>query len=127
MGTIPVSLDQVQVSGVARNDRHTAKYLFLLGANDHVLPTPGQGGGILNEDDRDELAQRGIELAPTGMDQMGIELQNLYAALAQPRVWDAARAMASSRGRKAGSSSSRLQRAPPGTADSRAGRGAAIR
>ena len=84
VGTIPVSLDQVQVSGVARNDRHTAKYLFLLGANDHVLPTPGQGGGILNEDDRAELLQRGIELAPTGMDQMGIELQNLYAALAQP-------------------------------------------
>ena len=84
VGTIPVSLDQVQVSGVARNDRHTAKYLFLLGANDHVLPTPGQAGGILNEDDRDELAQRGIELAPTGMDQMSIELQNLYAALAQP-------------------------------------------
>ena len=84
VGTIPVSLDQVQVSGVARNDRHTAKYLFLLGANDHVLPTPGQGGGLLNEDDRAELSQRGIELAPTGMDQMGIELQNLYAALAQP-------------------------------------------
>ncbi len=84
VGTIPVSLDQVQVSGVARNDRHTAKYLFLLGANDHVLPTPGQGGGILNVDDRFELAQRGVELAPTGMDQMGIELQNLYAALAQP-------------------------------------------
>ena len=84
VGTIPVSLDQVQVSGVARNDRHTAKYLFLLGTNDHVLPTPGQGGGILGEDDREILAQRGIELAPTGMDQMGIELQNLYAALAQP-------------------------------------------
>lgn len=84
VGTIPVSLDQVQVSGVARNDRHTAQYLFLLGANDHVLPTPGQAGGILTEDDREELLQRGIELAPTGMDQMGIELQNLYAALAQP-------------------------------------------
>ena len=86
VGTIPVSLDQVQVSGVARNDRHTAQYIFLLGANDHVLPTPGQGGGILNEDDRAELSQRGVELAPTGMDQMGIELQNLYAALAQPRL-----------------------------------------
>ena len=84
VGTIPVSLDQVQVSGVARNDRHTAQYLFLLGVNDHVLPAPGQGGGILNEDDRSELARRGVELAPTGMDQMGIELQNLYAALAQP-------------------------------------------
>ena len=84
VGTIPVSLDQVQVSGVARNDRHTARYLFLLGVNDHVLPSPGQAGGILGEDDREELARLGVELAPTGMDQMGIELQNLYAALAQP-------------------------------------------
>ena len=84
VGTIPVSLDQVSVSEITRNDRHAAKYLFLLGANDHVLPDPGQNGGILNDDDRDELAQRGIELAPAGMEQMGIELQNLYAALAQP-------------------------------------------
>lgn len=84
VGTIPVSLDQVQVSGVARNDRHTAKYLFLLGANDHVLPTPGREGGILGPDDRELLARHGVELAPTGMDQMSIELQNLYAALAQP-------------------------------------------
>ena len=84
VGTIPVSLDQVSVSGVGRNDRHTAKYLFLLGTNDHVLPSPVSTGGILTADDRDELAQRGIELAPMGMDQMGIELQNLYAALAQP-------------------------------------------
>lgn len=84
VGTIPVSLDQVSVSEMTRNDRHTAKYLFLLGANDHVLPDPGQSGGILNEADRDELSQRGIQLAPTGMDRMGIELQSLYAALAQP-------------------------------------------
>lgn len=84
VGTIPVSLDQVSVSEITRNDRHTASYLFLLGTNDHVLPDPGQSGGILNDDDRDELARRGVELAPAGMERMGIELQNLYAALAQP-------------------------------------------
>ena len=84
VGTIPVSLDQVQVSGVDRNDRHAARYLFLLGANDHVLPAPSPAGGILNDSDREELSRRGVELAPTGMDRMGIELQNLYAALAQP-------------------------------------------
>ena len=84
VGTIPVSLDQVSVSEITRNDRHTARYLFLLGTNDHVLPDPGQSGGILNEDDRDELAQRGIKLSPSGMDRMSLELQNLYAALAQP-------------------------------------------
>ena len=84
VGTIPVSLDQVSVTEITRNDRHTDRYLFLLGANDHVLPAVGQSGGILNDDDREELALRGIRLAPSGMEQMGIELQNLYAALAQP-------------------------------------------
>ncbi len=49
-----------------------------------MLPAVGQSGGILNDDDREALALRGVQLAPTGMEQMGIELQNLYAALAQP-------------------------------------------
>ncbi|MEI3347170.1 MAG: hypothetical protein V8R55_01730 [Dysosmobacter sp.] len=64
VGTIPVALDQVSVSEITRNDRHTDRYLFLLGANDHVLPDPGQSGGILNDDDRDELAQRGWSWRP---------------------------------------------------------------
>ena len=84
VGTIPVSLDQVSVSGIGRNDRHTVRYLFLLGANDHVLPGVGAEGGILQEDDREALALRGIALAPSGMERMNMELQNLYAALAQP-------------------------------------------
>ena len=84
VGTIPVSLDQVSASEITRNDRHTTKYLFLLGANDHVLPSTGSGGGILNDDDRDELVAQGMRLAPRGMELLSIELQNLYAALAQP-------------------------------------------
>ena len=84
VGTIPVSLDQVSVSEITRNDRHPTKFLFLLGVNDHVIPDAGQSGGILTDDDRDELTQLGVELAPGGMERIGIELQNLYAALTQP-------------------------------------------
>lgn len=84
VGTIPVSLDQVSVSEITRNDRNAVKYLFLLGTNDHVIPNPGQSGGILNEDDREELALQGIELSPSGMDRMGMELQYLYTALVRP-------------------------------------------
>lgn len=84
VGTIPVSLDQVTVSEITRNDRHAVKVLFLMGANDHVLPAVDSGGGLLNEEDREALAIQGIRLAPTGMAQFSIELQNLYAALAQP-------------------------------------------
>lgn len=84
IGTIPVSLDQVSVSEITRNDRHTVRHLIFLGANDHVLPAVGQSSGILNEDDREELARAGIRLAPSGMEQMGIELQCIYTSLTQP-------------------------------------------
>ena len=84
VGAIPVSLDQVSAGELTRNDRFPVKYLFLLGVNDHVIPAVGQNGGILNEDDREELAKAGVELAPTGMEQMGMELLYLYTALSRP-------------------------------------------
>ena len=84
VGTIPVSLDQVQASQITRNDRHRIKILFLLGANDHVLPAVQTSQGLLNREDREQLRREGIELAPSGLDLFHIELQNLYAALAQP-------------------------------------------
>lgn len=84
VGTIPVSLDQVQASQITRNDRHRIKVLFLMGANDHVLPAVQTGTGLLTREDRERLLENGIELAPSGMDVFHMELQNLYAALAQP-------------------------------------------
>jgi len=84
VGTIPVSLDQVHVSQITRNDRHQVKCLFLMGANDHVLPAVPTGTGLLSREDRAALRDRGIKLAPSGMELFHVELQNLYAALAQP-------------------------------------------
>lgn len=59
VATIPAALDQVKVSPLTRNDRHTVRHLFLLGANDHVLPTVEKGGGILDEQERELLQQQG--------------------------------------------------------------------
>lgn len=89
VGTIPVSLDQVQATQITRNDRHRVKVLFLMGANDHVLPAVQTSTGLLTREDREQLRETGIDLAPSGMELFHIELQNLYAALAQPtdRLW----------------------------------------
>ncbi len=84
VGTIPVTLDAVNVCEMTRNDRHTVRALFLLGANDGVLPAAETGGGVLRDEDREVLEQREIFLAPHGMAQFHLEIQNLYAALAQP-------------------------------------------
>ncbi len=84
VGTIPVSLDQVQIAQLTRNDRHQVKCLFLMGANDHVLPAVQGETGLLSREDREQLRLLGVELAPSGMDLFHMELENLYAALAQP-------------------------------------------
>ena len=84
VGTIPAALDQVSFSELSMNDRHQVKVLFLLGANDHVLPSASEQRGILTEEDREVLLAGGVRLAPWGMEQMALELQNIYAALAKP-------------------------------------------
>ncbi len=84
VGTIPAALDRVSLSEMTRNDRHTVRALFILGANDGVLPAVDGGGGVLREEERRALEERDIRLAPYGMAVFHLELQNLYAALAQP-------------------------------------------
>ena len=44
----------------------------------------GVGGGVLRDEDREALERQQIFLAPHGMEQFHLEIQNLYAALAQP-------------------------------------------
>jgi len=84
VGTIPAALDRVSFSEMTRNDRHTVRALFILGANDGVLPAVESENGVLREEDRLALEQRDISLAPYGMAVFHLEMQNLYAALAQP-------------------------------------------
>ncbi len=84
VGTIPATLDQVKVSEITRNDRHRIRVLFLLGANDHLLPQVDQNGGVLDSDDRRALQQREIPLSDATFDALDNELQNIYACLVQP-------------------------------------------
>ena len=84
VATIPATLDQVKVSPLTRNDRHPVKHLFLLGANDSVLPTVSPNTGILDSAERALLQQQGIALSDAQYDELSNELQNIYAALAQP-------------------------------------------
>ena len=74
----------MKVSPLTRNDRHPVKNLFLLGANDSVLPTVSPNMGILDSEERELLQQQGIALADADFDDLSSELQNIYAALAQP-------------------------------------------
>lgn len=84
IGSIPAALDRVNLSEMTRNDRHTVRVLFIPGANDGVIPAVQTESGVLREEDRIALEERDILLSPHGLSVLNLEMQNLYAALAQP-------------------------------------------
>ncbi len=62
------------------------RHLFLLGANDHVLPTVEKGRRYIGQQERELLQQQGnLLLSDATFDPLSNELQNIYAALASPR------------------------------------------
>lgn len=84
VGTIPATVDQVKISEITRNDRHRVRVMFLLGANDSVLPRVEKSGGILDTEAREEMSRRDLPLSDATFDVLDNELQNIYACLAQP-------------------------------------------
>lgn len=63
IGVIPPSLDQVLVGKVTRLKSHNVKALYIIGVNDGIFPAAILSQGILTDGDRDELKERGVELA----------------------------------------------------------------
>ena len=57
------SLDQVIVGSVDRIRNHGARAVFIIGVNDGVFPLTISDGGILSDEDRENLRNIGVELA----------------------------------------------------------------
>jgi len=84
MGLIPPSLDQVLVSGIERARSHDIKALYILGANEGVLPGSMGDDGLLSDSDRDSLSNLGLELAGNTKSRCLEERFMVYMALATP-------------------------------------------
>ncbi len=63
MGLIPVALDQVNIGDITRIKSRGTKALYIIGVNDGVLPSASKEEGILSDNDRDILLEKGISLA----------------------------------------------------------------
>ncbi|MDQ0429039.1 ATP-dependent helicase/nuclease subunit B [Planomicrobium stackebrandtii] len=77
---IPPSLDQVTVSKIDLARLMDIKSVFVIGANDGVLPKRIEQEGILTDTDRDWFAQIGFELAPTSKMRLMDETYMVYRA-----------------------------------------------
>ncbi|MDD3832829.1 MAG: PD-(D/E)XK nuclease family protein [Oscillospiraceae bacterium] len=84
LGAVPQSLDAVQVGAADRIRFSSPKTVFILGANEGVFPAYPSDGGILTDNERNQLISRGLSLSDTA-DQRAVEERFFaYAAVAAP-------------------------------------------
>lgn len=81
LGLIPPGLDQVLVGSLDRSRNPEVRVLFLIGANEGVLPARPDSAGVLDAEEREQLEKAGVTLAPKGKAQTFEEQFFIYTAL----------------------------------------------
>lgn len=84
LGAIPQGLDAVTVGGVDRIRYQHPRAVFIMGANEGVLPAYPTGDGLLTEEERRRLKEKGLTLAEDVLSQCVEERYYAYMAAAAP-------------------------------------------
>ena len=81
VGTIPASVDQVQIGPLESFRSLRTRHLIVLGAEEGRLPAFSPALGVFTEDERQKLRAMGLALAPAQEDRLDREMGWIYAAL----------------------------------------------
>ena len=84
-GMIPQKLDMLLIGDLKRSRFDDIDTLYLLGANDGLLPSVVSGGGLLTDEERVSLQQCGVDMAPADRLDSCIQRYYLYLLLNKPR------------------------------------------
>ncbi len=85
VGLIPPGVDEVVIGDTERTRLKDIRALFLLGANEGILPKTIGSGGILSDMERELLTEHNIELAPTKRQQAFTGQFYLYLNMTKPK------------------------------------------
>ena len=85
VGLIPPGVDEVVIGDTERTRLKDIRALFLLGANEGILPKAIGSGGILSDMERELLTENNIELAPTKRQQAFTGQFYLYLNMTKPK------------------------------------------
>lgn len=80
LGKIPAGQDQITVGDVDRTRSHKVKAIFIIGLNDGVFPSIHKDEGFLNDSDRKNLREKGVELAKGTLEQLYDDNFAIYKA-----------------------------------------------
>jgi ATP-dependent helicase/nuclease subunit B len=86
IGVLPTVIDQIVLGTMQRTRSGRAKVVFVLGANDGVLPASASDGAIFSEDEVYRLADAGHDVARTEETAHMEEELAIYRNLSKPRA-----------------------------------------
>lgn len=81
---VPSSLDQVIVASIDHSRIEDASHVFFVGINEGVIPSVGKEDSMLSDEERENLQQVGVEINPTGKQQLLDEEFVFYMATVRP-------------------------------------------
>ncbi len=84
VGTIPSTLDSVNVGSLLSQRRGDSPYLFVLDANEGAFPTAQSNTTLLTDSERTSLWRFGIELTPRVIGSLDRELASIAGTLETP-------------------------------------------
>ncbi len=85
VGMVPKGAEQIIIGDMERTRLKDVKALFILGANEGMLPKPAVKRPILTDKDKQTLEGFGITLSPDSMKKIGNDRFYTYLALTKPR------------------------------------------
>ena len=85
VGVIPSTADQVLVGSVERSRAQEIKGLFIIGANDGLLPQIREGNPLLLDRERKMLRKQGLSLEEDSETKLFEENYNIYLLLSKPK------------------------------------------
>lgn len=85
VGIIPPGVDTVMVGDIERTRlKDIKKVIFIIGANDGIIPKNTTGSGIISDVERDFLGEASFVLAPTARENAFTQRLYLYTVLTKP-------------------------------------------
>ena len=84
LGMIPNNLDMVLVGDITRTRLDNVKVLFIIDANEGIIPSNPASAGIISEKEKEKLFKLGVELAPTDKVNSFVEQLYLYSNMTAP-------------------------------------------
>ncbi len=81
LGTIPASLDSVNICSISHAGGERKKYQLILGTHEGAFPSGEESVGIFTDSDRRELAELGVSLAPELSKRISEQFFDIHSAI----------------------------------------------